>query len=302
MYSLRAMTRTGAWAVHVRDGLRAPAFVLDVDDARAEERRLAPHFVSLFVATDDDDEPYLQVVAPDIAHPIGVFGPFDPAEQRELEDAQRGAATCTVAVRDASHAFELTRFANGIVLDFTGDLGRAVRLARAGRTEDAVGRLLALRERELPPTGVSYELGRARVSQGAWEEALELFDEEIAQHTDTRGRVAPFASFPWLGKAATLRRMSRFDDARRAYDTALRLRPNYVEALCGLSTLLAQRPGNDTRSVRWGLARAMKCQPESQAVRDAVHAVAPALGVAEPELVRRLQLLGPKVDLGALSV
>jgi len=296
------MAWTGSWAVHERDGLRAPAFVLDVQDARAEERRLAPHFVSLFVAVDDDDQPYLQVVAPDIAHVVGVFGPFDAAAQRELEDAHRNAATSTVAVRDRGHAFELARFAQGVVLDFSGDLGRAVRLARAGRTEDAVSRLLALRERDLPPTGAAYELARARVVQDAWDDALELFDDEIAQHTDTRGRAAPFASFPWLGKASVFRRVSRFADARRAYETALRLRPNYVEALFGLASLTIEHPVDDTSSVRWLLARAMKCQPDSAGVRDTVRAVAPAIGVAEAELVRRLQLLGHKVDLGAPSI
>ncbi len=296
------MARTGAFAVHVRDGLRAPAFVLDVDDARAEERRLAPHFVSLFVAVDDDDQPYLQVVAPDIAYVVGVFGPFDAAAQHELTEAHGAVATSTVAIRDRAHAFELSRFAHGVVLDFSGDLGRAVRLARAGNAHDAIPLLSALRDRDPPPTGASYELARARVAQGAWDEALELFDEEIAQHTDTHGRPAPFASFPWLGKASVFRRISRFDDARRAYEAALRLRPNYVEALLGMASLFIQHPREDTGSVRWLLARAMKCQPEAAGLRDAVRAIAPALGIPEAELASKLQLLGRKVDLGAPAV
>ena len=75
-----------------------------------------------------------------------------------------------------------------------------------------------------------------------------------------------------------------------------------MEALCGLGSLQAQHPDDATSTVRWVLARGMKCQPEAPAFRAAVRVVASALGVAEAELVRRLQLLGHKVDLGGPSV
>jgi tetratricopeptide (TPR) repeat protein len=286
----------GAWALQERGGIEQPAFVFEVPNLRVLRRRLAPHFFSVIVAVDGDDRPFLHLSVPDLEQVVGIVGPFGPEARALLDKAHAHAATSTIVLREGTDAWDLSHFAAGVVLDFSGQLGRAIRLSRAGKGAEALALLGKLAQRPPVPTGVHYELGRALFAEGAWQDALQALDIEIEAANTTDGRHHPFASYPLNTQGVVFSSVGRAADAVAAFEDALRLRPNYIEALLGLAYALPASPERARRVVEL-VARAQRCCPQSPLVQKAPADLASRVGLGRTELTQKIMLAAERIDL-----
>src|SRR5512142_3525153 len=107
----------------------------------------------------------------------------------------------------------------------TSALGKAVKLAAAGRLDDAIKELEGAASRGEKPAEVYSGLGHLRFEQQKWGEAAACYSKVIA--ADAKSAAAHYN----LGLA--LERQGQFDHASRSFQTALSLDPRLWQAHTG---------------------------------------------------------------------
>jgi len=289
------MIEPAGWEIRRQAGLRVPVFVYESDDLEADVAAIAPHFLLPVVRLDADDRPVFHLTAPDLdgagGRDLGGIGPFEPAQQTALEQAQRSLRSCLVIVNDREGAGFVPRdHTRGLVLDFSGQLARAEVLAARTRHAEAVDALEPLLERDPVPFGVHTQLGRCRLAHGDLEAGLEHLAQELAACTTATGDVLPAASVPLALMAELQAEAGAVDDALATFGQVFALRPNFVDALLAAAMHLAGRAPATARAL---LGRAFACRPGGPEVRD----VAEALGLGDEAVAGAAAAVDPRRPL-----
>jgi hypothetical protein len=109
------------------------------------------------------------------------------------------------------------------------------------------------------------------------------------------------ASYAMNTKGVILKGMDRTQDAMAAFTSALRLRPNYFEALLSYSTMLIGI-GSDVANVGAALfARAYAIRPKDDVFPTVIPQLAAKFGTS-PVALSQLQAMAREVDLSVATL
>ncbi len=105
---------------------------------------------------------------------------------------------------------------------------------------------------ETTPGENQYRLGNKRLEDGNYEEALQIFDQVLAEHTEYKEA--------HLGRAITLLQMERFGESRESFNTAIRLDNQYAQAYANRG-ILNDRVGQHAAALH-DYRKALELNPE----------------------------------------
>ena len=172
------------------------------------------------------------------------------------ERLRAGAATLAVYPD-----FAFSYFQTAMVHVARGDLAEAERVLQHGTAVQ--DRQIARGER-YPALGLHWLLGMVRLAAEDPAEALEEFDRERALAEPHRLYGREYAMYALLGRGSALHRAGRRDDARAAFEDALRLYPQHPLALIGY----AETSGEPFNRVRAAIAGMRATKPIQAAIAE----------------------------------
>lgn len=105
---------------------------------------------------------------------------------------------------------------------------------------------------ETTPGENKYRLGNKYLEDGDYKDALQLFDEVLAEHTEYKEA--------HLAKAITLLQMERFDESRESFNRAIGLDNRYAQAYANRG-ILNDRVGRHEAALH-DYRKALKLNPE----------------------------------------
>jgi len=173
-------------------------------------------------------------------------------------DERLRAGSATLA---AYPDFAFSYFQTAMVHVARGDLAEAERVLQHGTAVQ--DRQIARGER-YPALGLHWLLGMVRLAAEDPAEALEEFDRERALAEPHRLYGREYAMYALLGRGSALHRAGRRDDARAAFEDALRLYPQHPLALIGY----AETSGEPFNRVRAAIAGMRATKPIQAAIAE----------------------------------